>query len=209
MRWGVLVIALLLGGCDQIDNYILTVASKQKANEQLGAELKIAAAQNELKSLRSNLESIKQEISGLKASQQFQQMLIDGVDKTPAEVTDSGGYGVAKTKQGIFLVTIQKLDPYLDGYRATLNIGNPHSLTMHGGDFQISWGLPWNTKGKTFDEIKASRRSKDFSIVKDFPPGAYTAVEVALTPARPEEVKDIFVEITWNRISLRRPPSTQ
>lgn len=99
---GVLVIALLLGGCDQIDNYILTVASKQKANEQLGAELKIAAAQNELKSLRSNLEFIKQEISGLKASQQFQQMLIDGVDKTPAEVTDSGGYGVAKTKQESF-----------------------------------------------------------------------------------------------------------
>lgn len=47
------------------------------------------------------------------------------------------------------------------------------------------------------------------SFAKPFVSGAYTHVEVALTPAKPEEVKSIEVGVQWNRLSLRKPSPQQ
>lgn len=199
-----LAAAILLGGCEPIDNYITEVVSKNKKTQENQAEIKINQINEALVSQSSEIDDLKKELSSLKSTVQFQTYLLETIDQNAASLSEGGGYAIAKTPHGPFIVSIKKIEPYLDGYRVTLEIGNPTHVLMRGGDFQINWGIPWNTKGKNFAEISASQHNKKFSIPRDFPPGAYTAVDFALTPAKPEEVKSISVGITWNTISLRR-----
>lgn len=194
--------ATLLGGCDQVDNYIASVAQKQQKTDR---EASIAKLQGQVDSQLEELTTLKEAVEGLKIKASLHEAQLDTVDVSEAVVSEGGSYGIAKTKQGIFLVSIEKLDPYLDGYKATLHIGNTSTLTMLGGEFEVKWGLPWNSPNKKLNEIWASRKSKKFSFVQTFVPGSYTAIEVALTPAKPEEVKTLNVVPVWNRISLRSP----
>ena len=206
-QFAILAAALILAGCDPIDNYITSVVAKNKTNQESQAEIKIGQINGMLTDQSAEIAGLKKELSTLKATVQFQNYLLDNIDQNPANITEGGGYAVAKTPQGPFIVSVKKIEPYLDGYRVTLEVGNPTNILLRGGDFQINWGIPWNTKGKDFAEISASQHNKKFSVPKDFPPGAYTAVDLALTPAKPEEVKSLSVGITWNTISLRRATS--
>ena len=205
MRWWIFVVAILVGGCDQIDAYIVKTASKDTSQRDAALEAKIASLDRNLNQKEAEITELKSEIASLKISTEIQDSIIANINQSSATIADGGGYGIARTNLGVFTVSMEKIEPYLDGYRATLSIGNPSGLRLHGGEFQVEWGLPWGTKNKTPAEIYASKRSNKFSIVKDFLPWAYTNIEVALTPAKPEEVKRLTVGVAWNQISLRKP----
>lgn len=193
---------MLLSGCDQIDNYIASISRKQHTADR---EASITKLQSQVNSQLEELTTLKGEVEDLKFKASMHDVQLETVDVSEAVVSEGGGYGIAKTKQGIFLITIEKLEPYLDGYKATLHVGNTSTLTMLGGEFEVKWGLPWDSPNKKPKEIWASRKSKKFSFTHTFSPGAYTAIDVALTPARPEEVKTLNVAPLWNRISMRLP----
>lgn len=202
----VISLAILVSGCDQVDNYITSVVQKAQKSDR---EVSIKKLQSEIGSHSEELENLKAALEDLKTKTSLHDAQLDIIDEREAIVSEGGNYGIARTKQGIFLVSIEKLEPYLDGYKATLHIGNTGMMTMLGGDFHITWGLPWNTPNKKLNEIFATRKSKKFSFAQSFLGGAYTAVEVALTPAKPEEVKTLNVGLSWNRISLRVPASNK
>jgi hypothetical protein len=90
-----------------------------------------------------------------------------------------------------------------------LSIGNPTTINFSGSEIEVEWGLPWVGSNHSFAEIQQSQKTKKFTFAKPFSSGAYTHVEVALTPAKPEEVKSIEVGIQWNRLSLRKPNPQQ
>lgn len=197
------ILASMLAGCDQIDGYIASVVQRQQKSDQNAS---VARLQSLIDSQSEDLVTLKAAVEDLKNKTSLHDAQLEAVDEADAIVSEGGNYGIAKTRQGIFLVSIEKLEPYLDGYKATLHIGNISTLTMLGGDFVVKWGLPWNTPNKKLTDIWASRKSKKFTFAQNFPVGSYTAIEVALTPAKPEEVKTLNVAISWNRVSLRLPP---
>lgn len=198
--------ALLVAGCEPVDSYIASAVGKA---QKVHRDEEIKKLQGELESQAEELTSLRSAVEDLRTKTSLHAAQLDGIDEIEAVVREGGGYGIAKTKQGVFVVSIEKLEPYLDGYKATLHIGNPGSMTMLGGDFIVKWGLPWNTPNKKINEVWATRKSKKFSFAQSFPGGGYTAVEVALTPAKPEEVKELNVVLGWNRISLRSPTTSK
>lgn len=199
--------ALTVAGCDPVDTYIANVAAKQKVQQVREIENKIGELNSALNSKSLEIGALNSKLSTLETLININTSLLSSFDEGQASVREGGSYGIVKTRHGIFLASINKIEPYLDGYRVTFSVGNPTNMTFHGGEFKVGWGLPWGTKDKKFAEINASRRSKIFSIVQDFLPGSYTAVSLALTPAKPDEIKLIDVGISWNRISLRQSPS--
>jgi hypothetical protein len=201
----VLTAALLLAGCDPVDNYITSVVAKNKTDHESQDDIKIKQIGGMLADQSKEIATLKEDLSSLKLTVQFQNYLLDNIDKSPANISEGGGNGIAKTRHGIFLISMKKIEPYLDGYRVTLQVGNTTNILLNGGEFKVDWGIPWGTKGKSPAEISASRRSKTFSVTKDFYPGANTIVDFALTPAKPEDVKSLIIGIEWNLLSMQRP----
>lgn len=199
-----LIFLILTGasGCDQIDKYL-----SQRVEQE--ALRNVAASNEEIDQLKSEIRSIRSELTSLKTESAIMQVNIDSLATSAASVSEGGGYGIARTQHGPIAISLDGIDPYLDGYRVTLSFGNPTTATFNGADVEVEWGLPWNTKGRTYDQIRTSRKKKRFSTLKHFQPGSYTLVEVSLTPATPEEVKRLSVGIDFNQISLRRqqPPA--
>lgn len=130
---------------------------------------------------------------------------VDGIFNTPARMSvEDKGYGIARTPYGTLTISAVNTSPYLDGYKIALSIGNLTSATLKGAEVSVVWGLPLDLNN--FQAYQKSRKSKKFKVTNDFPSGAYTDVEVALTPAKPEEIKTISVGVAFDTISLRILP---
>ena len=113
--------------------------------------------------------------------------------------TEEEVYSVAKTRFGAFPVISKGAVTYLDGYKVKLMIGNLTSATFHGAKVTVTWALP--LERDISDWIK-SKKTKVFDLTTTFLPGKYATVELALTPAKPEEIKKVFVGLEFSRLSL-------
>jgi hypothetical protein len=135
-----------------------------------------SALQGQINTLRRELVGLKSKVSGL-------------TDGTAVINTEDKAYGIANTKFGAFSVVCKNLTPYLDGYKAQLEIGNLTNAVFHGAGISIVWG-------ENFD------KTKEIAVTNKFPPGRYTNLEVVMTPAKPVEIKSILVTINLNLLSL-------
>lgn len=195
-------VAIGASACEPLDALVSKSVDKRMAAVQYDS-------QDRLGKLEIENAQLKGRIASLEYSQKFIFSRLNTIDTQKASITEGAGYGVAKTPHGSVIITASGIQPYLDGYKVTLNIGNPSMISFSGSEIEVDWGLPWDTKDKTLAEIEKTRRTKKFSVAKDFPAGFYTPIEVALTPAKPAEVKTIEVGIEWNRVSLRKPAPAQ
>lgn len=209
------MIGVVLSGCDLVDQIIkpavdkhLAAANSESAQQmravQEGNAKDIQAFRNENDVIRAENAELRQKVASLDFFQRLTAQSVANVDKQAATVTDSGDYGMAKTTHGPVVISLEKIQPYLDGYKATLSVGNLTAATMNGGEFEVEWGLPYS-KDIPYERLVASKKTKIFSSVADFPSGSYTAVDVLLTPAQPTEVKILYVTPKWNRLTLRKP----
>jgi hypothetical protein len=102
--------------------------------------------------------------------------------------TEEKGYAIAQTKYGSFAIVCKNASQYLDGYKVHLNIGNLTNARFNGAKISLKWG-----KGQ---------HKKEVSVTNDFPPGRYTTVEVVMTPAKPEDIKEFTVGLEFNQMAL-------
>jgi len=142
----------------------------------------------EIKKLQTEVLLLRLQINGLKSS-------------TATVRTDSKEYDIARTKFGPFIVSQRGLTEFLDGYKLRLALGNTTSVTFSGATLNLEWGPPYDEKepAKWFN----SRKKKEVQLTDTFRPGSYTIVEVVISPAKPDEVKEIEVGIDLNQLSLR------
>jgi hypothetical protein len=69
---------------------------------------------------------------------------------------DDKGYGKLETDLGTLFVSTESVDPYLDGYKIHLNIGNPSYATFSDFKLIASWG-PLLTNFDDWDKWSASQ----------------------------------------------------
>jgi hypothetical protein len=130
------------------------------------------------------------------------QFKVDALESGDASVsTEDQGYGVAKTNFGAFTVSTRSVTPYLDGFKVKLRIGNLTSANFNGAKISVSWGPPFDEKNPS--EFLKNQKKKDFSLTNQFVSGAFTDVDIALTPAKPQDVKSFWVGIQLDQLSMR------
>lgn len=115
--------------------------------------------------------------------------------------TEEEGYDVAKTKFGPITVSTRGATPYLDGFKVKLRIGNLTNANFNGAKLNVSWGPPLDEKN--IEEWSKNQRKKEIDLTTRFLSGAFTDVEIALTPAKAEDIKSFTVGIELNQLSLR------
>jgi hypothetical protein len=177
----VLVVAILSASCQQSSPNLPKV---------------VASESIEVQQLMKNLESVQRDLSVLRAR-------VEALVSEEAEVSTAGGaYGLARTKFGPFAFVGRGVAPHLDGYMIKLAVGNLTTATFHGAKLKIGWGPPFE-KDKAI-EYFTNRKEREFSVTTILSPGAYSVVEIAVVPAKPEEVRTITVGLQLDELSLRR-----
>jgi len=174
---------VLVAGCNQ--------GSSTPSTNNSQSNVAFASASEtgeELKKLRSDLFGLELRLSALESG-----------DATVS--TEEEGYDVAKTKFGPLTVSTRGATPYLDGFKVKLRIGNLTNAHFNGAKLNVGWGPPLIEKN--FAEWIKNQKKKKIDLTTRFLSGAFTDIEIALTPAKAEDIKSITVGIELNQLSLR------
>jgi hypothetical protein len=112
-----------------------------------------------------------------------------------------GAFIPVTTAVGRFYLSLENAEPYLDGYRVALDVGNPNFVTFNGFKISAIWaGVPGN---KDWGKKRVSQK-REFSFTETLQPGAWTRVRIELSPAAPDDIKLIELSIETNQLSLRK-----
>jgi hypothetical protein len=99
------------------------------------------------------------------------------------------------SNNGTFYVVLENVQPYVNGQKLTLRIGNPQSATFNGFELKLSWG-------KVDDPNYMKKRKTDKQTV-DLRPGTWTRFEVPIAPATADDVQaGVTMSMTTNSLSL-------
>lgn len=118
-----------------------------------------------------------------------------------AVTTEEEGYDIAHTKFGPLTVSSRGATPFLDGYKVKLRIGNLSNANFNGVKLNLAWGLPFDANNP--GQWSKSQKTKELALTTKLASGTFTDVEVALTPAKPEEIKVFTVGFELNQLELR------
>ena len=109
------------------------------------------------------------------------------------------GYGLLKTPFGTLLVSTESVEPYLDGYKIHLQIGNPMSAHFNGFSLICSSYQTTNTFGtlQTFTN----------TMTDELTPGYWTPINFIIAPSDMDRVRNASVSVELNQINLLKKPS--
>lgn len=155
-------------------SFIVGCENKQKTSDS-------SAVQE--KTLSARVDELEGDVAGLQLNMQS---LSDG---SALVSTQEKGYAIARTKFGSFAIVCKDVNQFLDGYKVRLSIGNLTSARFDGTKIFVKWG-------------KSFLKNKEISVTDSFFPGRYTTIEVVITPAKPEDVKELIVTLKFNIIGL-------
>ncbi|MCC6356190.1 MAG: DUF3251 domain-containing protein [Verrucomicrobiae bacterium] len=123
------------------------------------------------------------------------------------------------SQAGRFLVSCDGVEPYLDGHRVTLEIGNPFNATFSGFELAIRFGRrpptttfdpstatvatfeSWRNQQKAWEN---SLRLQEVSFLDELPPGSWKRVEAILSPSKPDEVGYVDLLIKTDIVTLKK-----
>ena len=114
--------------------------------------------------------------------------------------TEEENFDIVRTRFGPFTVSSQGATPYLDGFKIKLTIGNLTTATFRGVKVNLAWAPPIDEAHP--QESLRNLKHRDYDLPMVLRPGSFTTIELAVTPAKPEEIKNIGVGIELSELSL-------
>jgi len=115
---------------------------------------------------------------------------------------DDKGYGKIETDLGPLFISTASVEPYLDGYKMHLLIGNPSSASYSDFKLVTLWG-PLPTNNMMWDKWNEAQKARTNSIISSLVSGAWTPVDITLTPALPAEIRNVRVRVELSKVHLR------
>jgi hypothetical protein len=138
---------------------------------------------------------LRQELAALKEKVETLEAQLYSLEEEEARVwTDGPHAGIARTTYGAMWVSPTHVRSHLDGYAVTLRIGNPLAADFPDANLTVYWRLP-----------NGEPTGKEVPINTTLREGSFTDVEVILTPAQPEGIKELNVKVDLGSIRLRVP----
>lgn len=128
---------------------------------------------------------------------------LTGVDERTPDRTaylncNTGGYSQLVPKSGhlVFLAACEKIEPFLEGFRLTIALGNPYSISYTSISGELGYG---ETFTKTYDQKLA------FSVPQQIASGSWNRITVVIPRAAAKDVRSIrlTIELTTAQLSTR------
>jgi hypothetical protein len=213
---------LLVAGCNRDEatrSQISALEARQKATED--AAKKTATSISALETRQSNTE---EETKRTNAAQLDLENEVTAIIKTMSSKANAAapavmnpaekGYGIARNEYGVFPVLVEDAQPYLDGYKVRLRIGNLTAATITGVSLEITYGLrepdfPVGNQRLSPTEVLKARqdyvehlaqnlkqqRTLSVNAENDFLPASWNIVDVVISPAKPEELGRLAIMV--------------
>lgn len=116
--------------------------------------------------------------------------------------TTKDSYSRVNSNNGTFLVRVMKVEPYLNGYRVVLGVGNITTATFRGCDLTVTWGTKEPDYSDNWNAWFKSLRTKDEHFNTVLLPGNWNEVVIILVPAKADELAYFQLSMRTNSLSL-------
>lgn len=103
------------------------------------------------------------------------------------------GCGQIQTSFATLLITTDSAEPYLDGYKLKLRVGNPTSMLLSGLTVRGFWP----------DASKKGLTQRDYSLTSDLAPGVWSPIEIVMAPATADDMRRAAITIGVERVEMR------
>lgn len=167
----------------------------------------IASLRSDVKALRAQLAELDKRLKTM--TSRSLRLQFDVSDLKNRNLTVSLDPAVPKQFQrldsssGFFIVSLQEVVPYLDGFRVTLHVGNLTSARYAGFKLNATWGprYDWYTE-ESYNKWESQKQTKEFSYTDVLLPGNWNKVDLLLPTTGPTQLGFIEVSIGTNLVSL-------
>ncbi len=187
------------------------IAAGQAKSPSIGPPSSQAQTQHEIAELKEQVRQLRDKIAVLESKLSFDEDMINAkqFERKTVELSVAGhGYRKLDTDDGTFLVGVDQVVPYLNGYKLTLLIGNPSFATYSGFKVKIRWGTRFDvgpfTDKKAFDEWEKSIQEKEQSFADVLEPGSWNKAEFVVIPATAEQLGMMSISMTTGQVALRQ-----
>ena len=153
-----------------------------------------------------SLDSLDRDIKRLRLDADWRAILEQNRHVVRLDPTQKS-YQRLETENGALMVAFDSMEPYLDGYRVTLQIGNPSLLTYAGFEATTTWGPSWEggqTNSNTADitHWQSLQHTNVVRLTDRLLPGTWNYVNLVIAPAKPDEIRNLELFIKTDSISL-------
>lgn len=94
------------------------------------------------------------------------------------------------------------MQPFLDGYKVILNLGNPTTATYRNFKLKVKWGKEFDYEKDEPEEWRKSLKETEKRFLDELKPASWNKVELVLTPAKSEEIKYIELSMETDEVML-------
>ncbi|HVX56940.1 MAG TPA: hypothetical protein VHA37_04360 [Candidatus Saccharimonadales bacterium] len=117
--------------------------------------------------------------------------------------TEQKGYVAVAVPAGSLLLSVRNVEPYLDGYKLNLDIGNPTTATFPGCALYSEWAGATNGDGSLVST------SKHEHINERLLPGQWTSTEITVSPASLQQLKTLKLRLSAPTLEMQPPKNQQ
>ncbi len=153
--------------------------------------------------MNEELRVLKDELAELKERQDQDELnrIMKDFDKFAYLQPGDSGYSTVRYDLGVFTVQLDDIEPYANGSKVALKIGNPLFSAVEGLKAKIEWGRTTETGSPDNDSAKA----KEITFNEALRPGAWTTVPLVLEGIPPAELGFVRVrDVSHTGIRLNR-----
>jgi hypothetical protein len=149
---------------------------------------------DEIKNIKSKLTDLEKKYEKLDSSfrmHDFEQFFTETKEKRVFLDLDSEpGYLPLNVEPGLtFLIALDDVENFLNGYKVRIKIGNIYSTTFKGGNLKVSWG-------------KYYEKEKEFEFQTSIKSNTWNKISFNVTPFDPIENNTIRLEMEINTIFM-------
>ena len=163
----------------------------QRPKPQPDLDARITKLEKDLQTLRERVNSLELEL--------------EKYDTAEFDLSKLHKYQRINSNNGIFLVSVEDVTRYLNGYKIKLHIGNVTSATFDGFDLSAKWGTKEPDMSGGFakwSEWYGSLKTKEEKFTQSLLPGIWNNVELILLPATPAELGYLRLKMDTNSIVM-------
>jgi outer membrane murein-binding lipoprotein Lpp len=185
--------SLLLAGCTQQNT---GDAALRAQVEKLDARLSTTEA--ELNDLKNRQQSTDGEVLGLKLNAQAGQMAV-------FDPVSGQGYVAMDAGVGKLMVSIEDIEPYADGVKVRLAVGNPNAVTLNGLRGEATYGPASSRIGAIpAGEWSAKQHTIQLTLPDSLTPARWNKVTITLPGIAASDFGRLTLSLAGNQVQMMR-----
>ncbi len=107
------------------------------------------------------------------------------------------------SNNGVFLISLKNVEPYLDGVKVTLSIGNIQNASFEGFKLNVTWGARQPESGNDWLAWYNELKSKEFSFTNSLIAGAWNTITINLPQISPTKFGHLSLSLNNDVVLLK------